>query len=219
MRRGFTLIELLVVIAIIGLITSILLPAISAARESARSSFCKNNLRQLYIANDLYSIDNGSYVPAAPEFHENKKRWHGERGSKSEPFDGSQGPLVPYLGVSKKIRICPSFNGYDETSFEASAGGYGYNAVGVGSKSYTTGATSIGQLKVMLPSRIKNPTATTMFTDAAFIEAGSLIEYSFSEPYYEVTWKGNEGACMQPSIHFRHGKKANVVWCDGHISS
>ena len=49
-RRGFTLIELLVVISIIAILIALLLPAIQAARESARSTECKNNLRQFGIA-------------------------------------------------------------------------------------------------------------------------------------------------------------------------
>lgn len=62
-KEGFTLVELLVVISIIALLVSILLPALSRARISAKKTVCKSNLRQWCIASMTYALDWEGLLP------------------------------------------------------------------------------------------------------------------------------------------------------------
>ena len=75
-QRGFTLIELLVVIAIIAVLVALLLPAVQQAREAARRSSCKNNLKQLGLALHNYH-DTHTRFPLGQSWIVGQNSWHG----------------------------------------------------------------------------------------------------------------------------------------------
>jgi prepilin-type N-terminal cleavage/methylation domain-containing protein len=118
--RGFTLVELLVVIAIIGILVAILLPAIQAARESARRMTCQNNLKQIGLATLSYNDANRHLPPpkaGSTTFNELGGMFvlllpYLEEGNRFAQFDVEKpaaDPInLPVTGEAVAIFTCPT---------------------------------------------------------------------------------------------------------------
>ncbi|MFN0198136.1 MAG: DUF1559 domain-containing protein [Planctomycetaceae bacterium] len=118
-RRGFTLIELLVVIAIIAVLIALLLPAVQQAREAARRTQCRNNLKQMGLAlhnyHDAFLIfpyGSLAYLGA----------WRNDVGNNGR-FDGGQVMLLPYMDSANLYNVLSA-------NFSTTSAGFTYSGAG-----------------------------------------------------------------------------------------
>jgi prepilin-type N-terminal cleavage/methylation domain-containing protein len=105
--RAFTLVELLVVIAIIGILSALLLPVLSKAKNQAGKATDLNNLKQIMVAMQVYASDNEEHLPAAnwDDGNGTLPGWLYTPGPRD--FDPSTGQLWPALH-SPNVYACPS---------------------------------------------------------------------------------------------------------------
>lgn len=102
---GFSIIELLVVVAIIGILSGILLPVFISCRESARSARCHSNLKQLYVAFELYIGDWSGVLPCPGGLKGDLSYWDQESGGGIDAY------LKNRDREGKSVYCCPSYTG------------------------------------------------------------------------------------------------------------
>jgi prepilin-type N-terminal cleavage/methylation domain-containing protein len=212
---AFTLIELLVVMAIIAILSALLLPVLARGRLSSQRTACESNLRQLGFATELYWGDNsGNSFPYWSSQTSTGKTWwfgwlaNGTDGQRA--FDLSKGFLYSYLNGSE-ARLCPLLN----TEMYPLLRPKGTNVIfSYACNSYLFAAPTQPPVNF---GRVKRPTETVLFADAASVDDFLQPQAELKEWYYLVLQTNYSSLLNYPNGHFRHSGKADVIIADGHV--
>lgn len=195
----FTMIELLIVISIMAILASLLFPALSKARESARGIKCASNLKQLNLSFTMYAGDQDGWYP---KMWDGAKEWHRvlcDEGYTNCTRLEAAGYVLDGGAAAghKTVFWCPSDKRNPTIANPYPQGvSYAQNACVFGDGS----ASWLSYKKV---ASIKSPSATLHLTDC--------WSNFYNGSAYIITYASTE------RIDYRHNNSANQLFADGHV--
>lgn len=212
--KAFTLIELLVVIAIIALLIAVLLPVLAVSHEQARTVVCLSNLRQLATAAQQYaSMYQGFFPPAydmtaRPPIFENRA-WDFTTVRDTATGEVRVQPGILWAGQSDaRVQQCPSFAGRSNSLADPFTG-YNYNTSYIGHGQFESTPAP------RRASAVRRPADCALFGDGEYgAGANKFMRAPFpnaGDANFKDRSAGTQG--------FRHRRRSNVVYCDGHARS
>lgn len=222
-KSRFTLIELLVVIAIIAILAAMLLPALSSARNSAKTSLCLANLKQMGLATISYTADHNGHIISKTLNNTAGSSWPGRLHPYIKMGEelASTYSTAPEAKTQFAVYCCPS-EGSDFTSSGTGAfqyTHYGFNNIGFGDSSNSKGTTS--QTRPYWPrheSQLLQPDLAVVFMDtgkknAAGMDYTTYIAYRHGGDLTATYSSDNN------QVSYNGGTAANGVFYDGHATT